>query len=146
MKINWGTGILIVIIVFLIAIISFVIFTTTHKVNLVEEDYYPKELNFDSQIEKNSNTEALDEKVSFIVKDSLVVIAFPDFVDAKLVEGTILVYRPSDYDEDLRYNIELDTNNYQYIPTYKLLQGKYILKIDWTFEGKNYFQEKVIIN
>jgi hypothetical protein len=146
MKINWGTGILIVIIVFLIAIISFVIFTTTHKVNLVEEDYYPKELNFDSQIEKNSNTEALDEKVSFIVKDSLVVIAFPDFVDAKLVEGTILVYRPSDYDEDLRYNIELDTNNHQYIPTYKLLQGKYILKIDWTFEGKNYFQEKVIIN
>jgi hypothetical protein len=146
MKINWGTGILIVIIVFLIAIISFVIFTTTHKVNLVEEDYYPKELNFDSQIEKNSNTEALDEKVSFIVKDSLVVIAFPDFVDAKLIEGTILVYRPSDYDEDLRYNIELDTNNYQYIPTYKLLQGKYILKIDWTFEGKNYFQEKVIIN
>lgn len=146
MKISWGTGILIVIIVFLVAIISFVIFTSTIKVNLVEEDYYPKELKFDSQIEKNTNTEALEEKINFIVLDTLILLDFPDFFDAKAVEGSILVYRPSDYAEDLRYNIDLDTNGYQFIPTKTLLKGKYILKIDWTCEGVNYFQEKVIIN
>ena len=146
MKINWGTGILIVIIVFLVAIISFVIYTSTIKVNLVEEDYYPKELNFDDQIEKNTNTEALVEKVNFIVFDSLILIDFPDFFDKKVVEGSILVYRPSDYAEDLRYNIDLDTNGYQFIPTHTLLKGKYILKLDWTCEGVNYCPEKVIMN
>ncbi|MEN8224412.1 MAG: FixH family protein [Bacteroidota bacterium] len=146
MKLNWGTGILIVIIIFLILIISFVIFSSTQKVNLVEEDYYPKELNFDSQIEKNSNTEALDEKINFIVKDSMIIIGFPDFADETKIEGSIHVYRPSDYKEDLLYKIKPDTNGYQYIPTSGLLPGKYIVKVDWLYEGVNYFQEKVIIN
>ena len=144
MKINWGTGILIVIILFLIAIISFVIFSTTHKVNLVEEDYYPKELNFDSQIEKNSNTEALDEKLKFTQQKEFIVITFPGFVKEKQVEGTILVYRPSDYDEDKLYKIELDENGSQFIPTIDLLKGKYIFKVDWTFNEINYFQEEVV--
>jgi len=146
MKINWGTGILIFILVFLATIISFVVFTTTQKINLVEEDYYPKELNFDEQIDKNTNTAGLDEKINFIILDSLILIDFPDFFDAKTVEGSILVYRPSDDNADLLYKIDLDTNGYQFIPTKTLLKGKYILKIDWTCEKVNYFQEKVIIN
>ena len=146
MKINWGTGILIVIIIFLVTMISFAFYTTTQKVNLVEKDYYPKELNFDTQIEKNSNTEALEEKISFIKGDSLLIVRFPSFVEAAEVEGSILVYRPSDFEEDIKYTITLDTNRSQYIPTTKLLPGKYIIKVDWAYRGVNYFQEKAIIN
>ena len=146
MKINWGTGILIVIIIFLVTMISFAFYTTTQKVNLVEKDYYPKELNFDTQIEKNSNTEALEEKISFIKDDSLLLVRFPSFVEANKVEGSILVYRPSDFEEDIKYTITLDTNRIQYIPTNKLLPGKYIIKVDWAYQGVNYFQEKAIIN
>jgi len=146
MKINWGTGILIFIVLFLIAIVSFVIFTTTQKVNLVEEDYYPKELNFDSQIEKNSNTEALAEKVMIISADSVIVIRFPELFKDGQLEGSILVYRPSDDKEDILYPIHLDSNLYQILPASKLLPGKYIIKLDWTFEGVEYFQEQIIIN
>ncbi len=147
MKINWGTGILIFIILFLIAIISFVIFANTQKVNLVEEDYYPKELNFDSQMEKQANTEALTEKVSIgLNADSLIFIHFPEFFDPKQVEGSILIYRPSDDKEDILYKIQLDTNSYQFLPAGELLPGKYIIKLDWTSEGVEYFQEQIIIN
>jgi len=146
MKINWGTGILIVIIVFLIGIISFVVFTTSHKVNLVEEDYYPKELVYDSQIEKISNTEALEEKISIYTADSMIVVIFPSIVENKTLDGSILLYRPSDYEEDILYDIELDSNRLQILPTAGLLPGKYIIKIDWSCDGVNYYQEKVIIN
>ncbi|HSG68618.1 MAG TPA: FixH family protein [Bacteroidales bacterium] len=146
MRINWGTGILIVIIIFLIAIISFVLFTTTHKINLVEEDYYPKELNYDSQMEKQANTDALVEKISFIKGDSAVLIAFPQSFAGKEVEGSILVYRPSDYAKDKLYPIRLDTAGQQFIPTGNLLPGKYIFKVDWVCDGVKYFQEQVIIN
>lgn len=146
MKFTWGTGILLVIIIFLIAIISFVFFSRTQKVNLVEEDYYPKELNFDTQIEKQSNTEALTEKIRFTVSDSVIVVDFPAFVEEEMVEGTIQVYRPSDFEEDLLYTIELDSGGMQYIPTEGLLPGRYIIKVDWSFDGKEYYQEKAIIN
>ena len=146
MKINWGTGILIFIIFFLIAIISFVIFTTTHKINLVEEDYYPKELNYDDQIEKNTNTEALDEKISISLADSLIILGFPGFTEGKEVKGSILLYRPSDFEEDKLYSIELDSNLRQILPAKGLLSGKYIIKIDWTCDDISYYQEKVLIN
>lgn len=146
MKINWGTGILIFIIIFLIALISFVIFTTTHKINLVEEDYYPKELNYDTQIEKNTNTEALDEKISISLADSLIILEFPGLTEGKEVEGSILLYRPSDFEEDKLYSIQLDSNLRQILPASGLLPGKYIIKIDWTCDEVSYFQEKVIIN
>ena len=146
MKINWGTGILIVIIIFLVAVISFVLFTTTIRINLVEEDYYPKELNYDHQINKQANTEALSEKVDFSRLDSLIIITFPDFFDGKLVEGTVLVYRPSDNSQDKLFGIELDSANRFIIPTTRLLPGKYILKADWTCEGIHYYQENIFIN
>ncbi|RLD31593.1 MAG: hypothetical protein DRI97_13045 [Bacteroidetes bacterium] len=147
MKINWGTGILIFIILFLIAIISFVIFANTQKVKLVEEDYYPKELNFDSQMEKQANAEALTEKVSIgLSADSLIFIRFPEFFDQKQVKGSILIYRPSDDKEDIYYEIALDSNSSQILPAGELLPGKYIIKLDWTAAGVKYFQEQVIIN
>lgn len=146
MKFNWGTGILIVIILFLIAVISFVIFTSTQKVNLVVEDYYPKELNYDSQIEKNTNTEALEEKISIHTVDSLIILIFPPLVEEKIVEGSILLYRPSDFEADILYEIQLDSNRRQILPATSLLPGKYIIKIDWSCDSINYYQEKVIVN
>ncbi|MCK5078307.1 MAG: FixH family protein, partial [Bacteroidales bacterium] len=43
-KINWGTGILIFLVIFFIAIFSFVYFSFQLQINLVEDDYYPKEI------------------------------------------------------------------------------------------------------
>ena len=146
MKINWGTGILIFIIVFLIAIISFVIFTTTQKVSLVEKDYYPKGLEYDSHIEKTANAKALEEKVSVSKSDSLIIFEFPDLFQKKAVEGSILFYRPSDSRKDKSFNIQLDSNLRQFIPATGLLPGKYIIKIDWSCDEVSYYQEEVIIN
>lgn len=146
MKFNWGTGIALVIIVFLIAVISFVLFTTTIPIDLVEEDYYPRELNYQEQITMQANTDALEEKLTFEKTDSLLLVSFPDFFRGKVVSGTILVYRPSDHTQDKLYPIELDSNNFFYIPAFRLLPGKYILKANWTCEGIPYYQENVFIN
>lgn len=135
-----------VIIIFLIAVISFVLFTTTIPIDLVEEDYYPRELNYQDQITMQANTDALEEKLAFEKTDSLLVVSFPDFFREKEVKGTILVYRPSDPAQDKLYPIVLDSNNYFYIPAFNLLPGKYILKANWTCEGIPYYQENVLIN
>jgi len=146
MKINWGTGILIVIIVFFIAIFSFIFFSTTQKVNLVEEDYYPKELDFDTQMDKIRNTNNLDEKILFEFPEELIVISFPEIVRNKTPNGSILIYRPSDYEDDITIDIQLNDDNQQILSSKELLAGKYIIKIDWELEGIRYYQEKSFIN
>ena len=146
MKFTWGTGILIFIIFFFIAIFSFVFYTTTHDVNLVEEDYYPRELAYDSQQEKMTNTAKLPEKIVFEKSREIVRLVFPGFIKTDSVSGTIVLYRPSDHKRDLSYRISLDTAYSQVIPAGKLLPGKYIIKVDWSFREKSYYQEEVYLH
>ncbi len=146
MKFNWGAGILIFIILFFIAIFSFVYYTTTHDINLVEKDYYPKELEYNTQQEKMSNTAALDEKISFDKSAALIIIQFPAFTIEDTVKGNIQLYRPSDFKKDIVIPISIDTNLIQQVQASSLLPGKYIIKVDWTFKGISYYQEEVYIH
>ena len=146
MKFNWGTGIFIFIILFFIAIFSFVFYTTTHEVNLVEQSYYPRGLEYDAQQEKMNNTAGLAQKIRFEKSKEVLRILFPDFLNEDSVSGTIRLYRPSDYKKDILFNIQLDSASSQIIPAEGLLPGKYIIKVDWSHMGINYYQEEVYIH
>ena len=143
MKFNWGTGILIFIIVFFIVIFSFIFFATNLNINLVEEDYYPKGVNYDAQWEKAYNTSILEEQISFSQAGDTLIIAFPAIVQGKHTGGNILFYRPSDNHLDVRYALKLDEEGRQYFYTGNLIHGKYIIKIDWILDSVPYYQEEV---
>ena len=146
MKFNWGTGIFIFIILFFIAIFSFVFYTTTHEVNLVEQGYYPRGLEYDAQQEKMINTAGLAQKIRFEKSKEALRILFPDFINGDSVSGTIRLYRPSDYKKDILFNIQLDSASSQIISAEGLVPGKYIIKVDWSHMGINYYQEEVYIH
>ena len=146
MKFNWGTGILIFIILFFIAIFSFVYFASTVKINLGEEDYYPKELAYQNIIDKKNNTKSLPEKITFEHRGNTLIISFPAIIEGKKPGGTILLYRPSDYTLDIEHKINTDAEGRQFISTEQLLPGKYIIKIDWVLDSIQYYQEEIFIN
>ena len=68
MKFNWGTGNFIFIVVFFIVIFSFIYYTTTQQINLVEEDYYEKEIKFQEQIDRIHNARPYEDQ--FTVKQN----------------------------------------------------------------------------
>ena len=55
MKFNWGTGIFISIIIFFIAIFIFLYIAFTNENDLVENDYYPQEIEYQNRIDKVQN-------------------------------------------------------------------------------------------
>lgn len=140
-KFHWGTGIFLFIGLFFITVVSFVIWTTTQDISLVEKDYYPKGVRFDEQRTKMANTSALAEKISATINKEQIILKFPDVVRNKKPEGTIWVYRPSDISKDSRITVNPDTSGIQIIPRNTLSIGKYILKIDWTMDSIPYYQE-----
>lgn len=144
LKFNWGTGIFIFLIIFFISIFWFVIFSFTVRQDLVEDDYYPKELAYEQQIQKQQNLNQLGEEISIRKEAEFIYLKFPLVQTESEIKGQILVYRPSDSRLDETHYIKLDSLNEQQLNTSKFRSGKYILKIGWTYQETAFYQEITI--
>ena len=100
-KWNWGTGILLAIIIFMSFIFSMVYFTTRQNYDLVEKDYYPKAIEYQQQIDKEQNAKNLQEKVRVNNRGDYVEVRFQPFFKYSDISGQITFYRPSDKKGDV---------------------------------------------
>ena len=66
LKFNWGTGIFLFLVVFLLACAAFIYFAFTQDVNLVHKDYYEKGVNYTEQMEINARSIAYQDSVAII--------------------------------------------------------------------------------
>ena len=144
MKWNWGTGIFIVIVLFLGTCIAFIIYAHHQKWSLVEEDYYPKELRHEEKLGKMRNANALTMPLQVKLDKSNLIMQFPVDFRGKILAGKINIYRPSDEKLDVLIPVEVDTALTQLIPLRKLSHGRYVVKVDWTSKGKDYYKEQDI--
>jgi len=138
---SWGYGITFLYLGFVAFIITLVITTFQHDVNLVAKDYYKKEIAYQEEIDKQKNTLEAPEKIQFTKQEGKLGIIFPE----ETKKGEIHFFRPSDYKKDFKMHINLDAQSQQWIATNALEKGLWRVKIDWTSEGKNYFVEERII-
>ncbi|MCF6350678.1 MAG: FixH family protein [Flavobacteriaceae bacterium] len=143
MKINWGTGLVIAMFVFIVFILSFVYKTFTNKKynhHLVSKEYYKDEINYQQEIDALTNAKKLEENVKLENRKDGIVIIFPK--EFSNINGVIQFQRASDVELDFNLPIKL-TNNQLLIPREKLVQGLYNVKIDWTVNNVKYlFKEK----
>ncbi len=138
-KWNWGTKLAIWIIAFIVFILTLVFMTTKVKVNLVEKDYYPKGLNYQSRIDAIENAKDINAVFISSQNENNVQIEIPDIESDS---GTILFFRPSGHEFDKVYNIVTDTSNQLIVSKTDLKEGKYILKINWFNNGVKYYVEQ----
>jgi hypothetical protein len=145
-KFNWGTSIFIVIVIIFLGVIGFFIFSANLDINLVEKNYYEKELVYEQRIAHTRNANNLPEKITIESSRDQVVLHFPDTVRGAGIRGTIWFYRPSDESKDFTVAIDLDDSLCQAIPKERIFPGKYTIKIDWEMAGTPYYQEEVLIS
>ena len=146
MKISWGVGITIAIIVFTFITLWFVYFSFSHDVNLVREDYYEAEIKFDETKETIERTKNLEENLSIKLADKNIKLVFPSqFNHNNTLSGAILLYRPSDRALDINKSIKVDSNNVQYISAEPLKSGMWKIKVSWLVDSLSYFNEQIIM-
>lgn len=144
LKISWGTGLFIVIVVFVLSVAATFYFTLQQKTDLVEKDYYPKEIAYQEQIDRINNARALEQDIVIDRLDEGFLFTFPLIDSLKKPNGTIHFYRPSDKNLDRKIPIDLDIK-YTQITNPDLITGKYIIKILWELNGIEYYKEETII-
>jgi hypothetical protein len=145
MKMNWGKGIALTYILFVVAVLIMVAFSFTKEVNLVADDYYDKEIKYQEQIEKIKNTEQLPEKPEIKIADREIEITFPSFFNPFDITGNVHLYRPADNGNDRIIALNPDGKLMQNIPVDNMARGLWKIKIDWEAKEKKYYFEKILI-
>ncbi len=143
---NWGWKIVVVYSAFVIMTLSMVFFFMNQKVDLVADDYYKQEIEYQGQINKISNANSLEEPIGFNYspENRVVIFTFPvDHVSGGL-KGQIHFYRPANADEDKIFNINPDANGEQKIGVGSLSKGMWKVKISWAFGKKHFYNEKIV--
>ena len=137
-------GIIIAIAVPIVLLISFVIFSSQNTFGLVERDYYQKEINYQSQIDKETRTIQLSQKVNIVSNNERVVLQFPSIFAPGDIYGRILFFRPSDSNLDFNVKIELNQDGLQKISNTNLKKGVWLVKVFWKNQKDEYYSEKRI--
>ena len=143
-RINWGTGIAIGIIVFVVISISMTVIFMTQDVNLVSDNYYEKSLSYQDEIDKQSRTKSLDEQVKINFNGEVIDISFPTEYLNKNISGEIYFYRPSNPSLDFKMPLELNEEGNQLILAKNFKKGFWRLKLNWIMDGKRYYNERAI--
>ena len=146
MKINWGTGIVIAIALFMSFILFLVIKMTTNEDyshDLVVEEYYKKELAFQQEIDAETNLKLLSEKIKGKRVEGGWLLSFPEEIKASKIKGTVFLYRPSNKQLDFDFPIELSNSNLL-IPDKRLLDGRWNITVNWEYEEKEFLYKESI--
>ena len=146
MKINWGTAIVIAFVAFIGFIMYFVVNMAANDKydhDLVVEDYYQQELEFQSDIDKEANSKTLTTNITWQKTQDGILIRFPEDLDVEKIEGSVFLYRPSNKQLDFDTPISLSNHNLL-IPDNRLLGGRWNIKIDWKYNNQSYlFKEEI---
>ncbi|MDN3724171.1 FixH family protein [Aequorivita sp. SDUM287046] len=147
MKINWGTGLVIGMILFVGFIMFFVIKISTDKkydYDLVTEEYYKRELVYQKEIDAAANSNSLLENISGAKTNDGWVLTFPGNLDYSKIKGNVLFYRPSNKKLDFQEPIQLSAQNLL-IPDARLIPGRWNTIVQWNYDGEDYLYKEEIV-
>jgi len=146
MKINWGTGLVIGMVLFIAFILYFVFQIMTDKkfdFDLVTDDYFQKELVYQKELDALENSGSLKHDISSKRTEKGLEIIFPEEIDFNKVSGTVLMYRPSSKKLDFQMPLELQSS-VLLIPDEKMVGGKWNVIVTWNYNGEDYLYRDAI--
>ncbi len=146
MKINWGTGIVIAIVLFMSFILYFVIKVQSNSEydnELVTEGYYKEEAFTERDIQRQKNANKLEEKVKITKKEEGISVEFPKNFQVEEITGTVSLYRPSNQALDFEIPISI-SSSYLLIPKSSLAGGLWDITINWSYKGTDYMNKETI--
>jgi hypothetical protein len=134
MKFNWGTGILVFLILFLMGSVGFIIFASRQYVNLVHKDYYEKGVDYSEQMKVDERSQPFIRSINISSTNEILLVTIEESLASKIDSGIMHLYRPSDSKKDIKVRIDARTQNMQFRKE-DLIHGRYILKFSWYSKG-----------
>jgi len=111
------------------------------KDDLVAEDYYNQEIQFQQTIDQKTSTRNDSIDVVYTLTDNDIVFDFfQHHTKSEQVKGTIYFLRPSAAEMDQSFPFESSNGSHRILKN-KLHDGLYIVKVKWIQNNKAYLKE-----
>ncbi|PPK87600.1 FixH protein [Neolewinella xylanilytica] len=136
MTIHWGHGIALFYSFFVCTLVVVVIKSMGFDNSLVTEAYYQRDINYQQEYERRSNSRTLAEPLRLEHHR----LEFPDYL-APEATGTLLLYRPSSKRYDRTVRLDLDAEGGMDLPVAGLPGGRYVAIVEWEAAGRKYYDE-----
>lgn len=137
---NWGTMLTIVFILGASGIIFMVYRSQQMSAELVTDNYYAEELQFQKKIDARTAANNLSRKVAieYINVQDAIVVSFPPECLKGDIKGNIYFYNPSSGKQDRIIPIAMDAQGLQVIAAGKIARGTYSVQVEWRMNDKAY--------
>lgn len=143
-KFNWGWGITL----FMIGFISFMGYLTykafSIDFDLVAEDYYAQELEYEERLLHLRNAAALETRPELVLSEQHLHLVFPSGT-SKGVAGQLHFYDPASRKNDRYLDIALDEQGEMELPLEQLTSSRYTVKISWSSQDTHYYHETLLV-
>ncbi len=142
---NWGTGIALTLILF-VGLMSFMVYKAMQQdFDLVTEDYYAEELDYQNIINQKTNALQLTDSASLNMVETAIMLNLPKDLEGKTKSFTALMYCEQEADNDFTFQHQGTTDNSFAIPFKKITSGKWIAKVKLNCDGVDYYFDPEII-
>lgn len=143
---NWGKGLTVAIVLFICSTLGVVGYIVSLDYHMVTENHYEKAVNYQQHIERLEQASAMKKpvEIELLRKDQRIEIRFPSSLKGNILSGTIELYRPNDSSKDRKIQLILDQSGIQQIEAQNLAKGKWLVKVNWSSENKNYYKQQSI--
>src|SRR5688572_11784726 len=112
---NWGYRIMVAFLLGVAFIMFFVISSMRMNTEMVEADYYTKELNFESQMRATSNLTERQGDVRITVDDAKVNLLLDAALSRNMQRGSIFFYCPAAEGADKKFELKAsETGSYSF--------------------------------
>lgn len=147
MKWNWGKSLVVGMLAFMSFILYMVITMSTDKKyshDLVTESYYAKEMAYQTEIDAETNTNALKEKIQGKKTTEGWLLSFPSELNPAKITGKVFLYRPSNKQLDFDFPLVLSGSNLL-IPDKQLIDGRWNITVEFEYDNTSYLYKKSIV-
>ena len=134
---NWGVGIAIVYILFVLGMLTLVFKSRSQKIDLVTENYYQQELAYQEEIDAKQRVEDSGCMPVIQKKSNQYQIQIPGS-KGNPIQGSLLAYCPSNKKEDRLISLKPTNDGQWLLDLESLSPSQYILKLHWSKCGEIY--------
>lgn len=138
-NLNWGHGLMIALGCFILFILTMIFTFPTGSENsdLVSDNYYEEELEYQKIIDAKENAAALAQLPTYKATPAGIEITFPEEILPDGNKVNFVLFRTEDSNLDVKKEVPLSNHRFN-IPKQVISKGSYTLKLKWTENKKPY--------
>jgi hypothetical protein len=137
---SWGHGVVIALFAFIVFILSMLFLFPNGQKNseMVTDNYYEEELQYQDVIDAKKRADNLQEKPTYSQDTSGIKIVFPKGYDNSNTTVKFVLNRTDDQNLDIKKSEQLNADQSILIPAKVLKPGNYTLRLTWTKDKTDY--------